>query len=84
MEQPSHEELLRVWQQHQQAKERKARYTQSEAGKAAGRAKAKKYYEAHKDEIAAKRKEYYEANKDRLNDFYKQRYHRIKEKKSEV
>lgn len=69
---PTQEELLAVWNKVQEAKKRKSEYYQTEQGKAYNCEKAKKYYDAHKDEVLQKRRAYYLANKDRMNEYQRE------------
>ena len=64
--QPTQDELLRLWVKDQERRKKKAEYLKTEEGKAYNCAKAKKYYEAHKDTVSQKRRAYYEKNKDRM------------------
>ena len=63
---PTQDELLRLWAKDQERKKKRSDYLKTEEGKAYNCAKAKNYYERHKDLVSQKRHAYYEKNKERM------------------
>ena len=56
------EKLVAMYEKRQTKLEKRKEFYMTEQGKAYNRAKAKEYYDAHKEEIAVKSKARYEAN----------------------
>lgn len=60
------EDLLKAYGEVKKRKEQRQLYLQSEKGKEYNRAKAKAFYQRHKDKILEKRKLQYDTDKDTL------------------
>jgi hypothetical protein len=69
------EKIASLIEQHKKHLEYRRKYSKTEKRMEHSRENAKKYYEAHKEEVSARRKAYYEANKELLREKALASYH---------
>lgn len=73
------DELMKLYNKEQAKKEAKRAWLQTEEGKEYNRAKAKEYYQRHREKVLEERKKYYEENLEMMRERNRLAHQRWKE-----